>query len=181
MALAEPCVHRLTSAEYARMVDSGALEGLPVELVDGLLVDVTPQGTEHAAMLRALTRWLAARGDLLNIHMPLAAAAGWVPEPDVALAPDPGPAAHPTTAIVVVEIIVTARAEAERKLPGYARAGVPLVWLVDVPGRAVEELREPAGDGYRQRHTLRGDAVLDPAVEGIAPLTVGALLASAGM
>jgi hypothetical protein len=40
----EARVHRLSTAEYARMVDSGALDGLRIELLDGLLVDVSPQG-----------------------------------------------------------------------------------------------------------------------------------------
>lgn len=42
------------------MVDAGLLEGEPVELVDGLLVHVTPQGAEHATLVQRedLTRHL---------------------------------------------------------------------------------------------------------------------------
>lgn len=166
-------VHRWTSEDFDRMVEAGALEGVPVELIDGLIVDVTPQGTEHAAMIRALQWMLGAAGGELNIQMPLACADGWTPEPDVMLTPNPGPRAHPTTARLVVEVMVNAHAEARRKLPGYALAGVPEVWLVDVPARAVEV--HPAG------RVLRGDDVLDPAVDGITPFTVAALFARAGL
>jgi hypothetical protein len=39
---ATPTLHRLAPELYDRMVDAGLLEGEPVELVDGLLVHVTP-------------------------------------------------------------------------------------------------------------------------------------------
>jgi hypothetical protein len=45
---APPAVHRLSRHEYERMVERGALEGMPVELVDGFLVDVSPQAPQHA-------------------------------------------------------------------------------------------------------------------------------------
>ncbi len=41
---ATPTLHRLAPELYDRMVDAGLLEGEPIELVDGLLVHVTPQG-----------------------------------------------------------------------------------------------------------------------------------------
>jgi Uma2 family endonuclease len=181
MALADPAVHRLTTAEFERMVDSGALAGMPVELIDGLLLDVTAQGAEHADTIVALQRLLAARIELLRIQLPLACAEGWTPEPDVAVVAEPARGEHPRTARLVCEVMVGAHVEARRKLPGYAMAGVPLVWLVDVPARAVEELREPASEGFRTRRVLRGDDVLDSHVEGLAPFTVAQLLALAGV
>lgn len=181
MALAHPDVHRLTSAEYDRMVASGALESVRVELVDGLLVDVTPPGPEHSAAIQALTRLFAGRADLLRVQLPLACAEGWRPEPDVALAEPSGPTRHPPTAHLVVEVVVTARAEAERKLPGYALAAVPAVWLVDVPTRTAEVLTTPRSNGYADRASIRGEDPLDPAVSGIAPFSVRDLFAAAGM
>jgi len=51
------------------------------------------------------------------------------------------------------------------KVPLYARAGVPEVWLVDLVVEAVEALHDPAGDRYRiARVARRGEH-----------LTVGAL------
>jgi Uma2 family endonuclease len=45
----EASVHRLTTDEYERMVASGALEDVRVELLDGLLVDMRPQGSATRA------------------------------------------------------------------------------------------------------------------------------------
>jgi Uma2 family endonuclease len=36
-----------------------------------------------------------------------------------------------------------------KKLPLYARAGIPECWLVDLPGRAFWTYHAPAPEGYR--------------------------------
>ncbi len=46
------------------------------------------------------------------------------------------------------------------KLPAYAQAGVPEVWLVDLAGEGLEVLREPLVDGYRAIRRLgRGERI----------------------
>ena len=157
------------------MVDSGALDGQPVELVDGLLIHVTPQGSEHAAIVQALTQRLGARLDLLRVQMPLAVPGGR-PEPDIALA-ETSAREHPHTAHLVVEVMVSAHAEAHAKLPGYADAGIPFAWLVDVPARAVHTFSEPRGRTYGAERVLRAGDVLDSPVDGVAPIDVGELFA----
>ncbi len=169
-------LHRFSTAEYDRLVASGALEDVRVELLDGLLVDVSPPGPEHALVIQRLMRHFGARLDLLRIQQPLACAEGWTPEPDVALAADVGPHAHPASALLAVEVAVRNHAEARRKLPGYALARIPRVWFVDVPGSLVEVHGEPRGTAFARVELLRGDDALDPRVEGIAPLRVGELL-----
>ena len=124
------------------MVASGALDGEPVELVDGLLVHVTPQGADHAALVQRLTVHFAVRADLLRVQMPLAVPGGR-PEPDVALTETVTSREHPHTAALVVEVAVTSREDDLIKLPGYAHAGVATVWLVDVNGRVVHVFTDP--------------------------------------
>ena len=104
------------------MVASGVLDGEPVELVDGLLVHVTPQGSEHAALVQWLTRQLGARLDLLRVRMPLAVPGGR-PEPDVALAETTTSRERLHTAALVVEVAVTSQADDLAKLRGYATPG----------------------------------------------------------
>ena len=98
------------------MVDAGLLEGEPVELVDGLLVHVTPQGADHAALVQRLTRHFAARAELLRVQLPLAVPEGR-PGPDVALAHSAGIHEHPRTAALVVEVAVTSWGDDLAKLP----------------------------------------------------------------
>jgi Uma2 family endonuclease len=173
---ASPTLHRLSPELYDRLVDSGLLDGEQVELVDGLLVHVTPQGAEHAALVRRLMLAFVPRADLLRVQMPLAVPGGR-PEPDLALAEDAGPREHPRTAELVVEVAVTSRDNDLAKLPGYAEAGVKVVWVVDVPARAVHVFDEPLGRRYQRERVLRaGDTLLAP-VDGVPPLAVGDVFA----
>lgn len=175
MALADPSVHRFTSAQYAALVDSGALDGVPVELLDGLLVRMSPQSADHERVLRAVQQLLGGRPDLLAVQVPVRIADGWAPEPDVSLKPMP-PRGEPERPSLVVEVMVGQHAEARAKLPGYALVGIPQVWLVDVPARAVE-VHRPGGTV----EVLHGAGVLDPAVEGVEPFAVERIFALAGL
>jgi Uma2 family endonuclease len=176
VASSAPTLHRLDPEVYDRMVDSGALAGEPVELVDGLLIHKKPQGTEHSLLVHWLTHRLSARGDLLRVQLPLAVPGGR-PEPDLALAEMPDPRHYPDSAILVVEVMVSSHAESYAKLRGYADADVPLAWYVDVPARAVRVYSEPRGRGYGAERVLHAGDVLDAPVDGVAPIDVAELFA----
>jgi Uma2 family endonuclease len=172
--VALPTLHRLDPELYDRMVASGLLEGQPVELVDGLLVHVSPQGPEHAALIQWLTARFSARAELLRIQLPLAVPDGR-PEPDVALAENAGPHRHPDTAVLAVEVAVTAWRDALAKVPGYARAGVSTVWLVDVSKRTVHVHEGPEDGTYRVIRILRAGDTLPSPLDGIDEIAVGDL------
>ena len=174
VAISTPTLHRLSPDVYDRMVASGVLDGEPVELVEGLLVHVSPQGPEHAALIQWLTARLAARAELLRVQLPLAVPDGR-PEPDLALAQSTSARHHPETAELVVEVAQTSWAEDVAKLPSYARAGVPTAWLVDIPGRAVHVYERPHAGAYTVSSVLRDADTL--AAAGIQPFSVGELFA----
>ncbi len=159
---------------YDRLVDAGLLEGQPVELVDGLLVHVSPQGPEHAELIQWLTGRFAARGEMLRVQLPLAVPGGR-PEPDLALAERAGPHNHPASAALAVEIAVTAWRDALAKVPGYARAGVAMVWLVNVSERTVHVLELPDDGIYRLVRVLRAGDTLPSPLDGIDQIAVGDL------
>jgi len=169
-------VHPLTVDDLEAMVHAGILgEDDKVELLDGVLVEMSPQGSQHLA---AVTR--------LNMRLvPIAAAAGLVlspqcpldvlspislPEPDIAIAPDAGWDAYPVRAVLVIEVSMTSRAvDLGRKAAIYAAAGIPEYWVLDLTDRRLVVHRAPAGDGYTDM------AVLTDADEVTAtrlPLTV---------
>jgi len=173
----EETVHRISTVEYERMVESGALEDMRVELLDGLLVDMSPQGEVHARAINAVMRMCAARLDMLRVQMPLSVAEGWMPEPDVALAEmDADPTRRPSTALLVVEVAVSSQAVDRRKALAYARARVPRYWLVDLPAGVVVAHTEPTEDGYAVVARLAGDDLLDAGVDGVEVTTVAELL-----
>lgn len=167
-------VHRITTVEYTRMVDSGALEELRVELLDGQLVDMSPQGNEHARIIQALTVAFGPRVDLLHVQLPVELEDGWVPEPDVALATRPG-GRHPTTAWLVVEVAASGLPIAFRKAFAYARANVDRYWIVDVDSQRVIEHLQAGPDGYALTNVRTGNDRLATGVADIDAVRVGDL------
>jgi Uma2 family endonuclease len=171
-------IHRLDVETYNQMVASGALEGEPVELLEGLLVEVmSPQSPEHAAVIEELERHFASAEARLRTQLPLEVLPDSEPEPDLALvAEKPPPRRHPRTALLVVEVAVSSH-QADRgvKAKQYATAGVPIYWLVDVPGKAVEVRSDPGPEGYRGLEVFGLGASVPSPTPGVADLDVAAL------
>jgi Uma2 family endonuclease len=172
-------LHRLDLETYERMVASGALEGEHIELLDGLVVDVSPQSPSHAAVVEALTEHFAHSGLRMRVQLPLRIPPDCEPEPDIALLAQRPPAgAHPDTALLVVEVAVTShRLDRGRKAERYAQADIPAYWLVDVPGRAVEVRTQPGPHGYKHCEIYREGRVVPSSLDGLVALDVAALLA----
>ena len=149
----------LKRVEYDRMVELGLFADERVELLRGALVQMTPQGSHHAEVVRRLTRlFVPAIGDraVACIQMPLAVSEDSEPEPDFAIVP-PGDysQAHPTTALLVIEVADSSRRkDREIKSALYAAARIPEYWLVDQVERVVEVRTQPARGRYRSMVTF---------------------------
>jgi len=158
---------RFTVGEYHRMGEAGIFtEDDRVELIDGEIVQMTPIGSRHAACVKRLIRLLAtAVGDraVLGAQDPVVLGPDSEPQPDVTLArprPDFYAGGHPGPGDVwlLVEVTdTTAPFDRTVKVPLYARAGIPEVWLVDLAGQSVEIYRQPSGGAYADvQRTARG-------------------------
>jgi Uma2 family endonuclease len=170
-------LHRLDVETYDRMVASGALEGRRVELLDGLLVEVSPHSPEHARAIQLLTRELSKAHAYVRVQLPLEVQPDSEPEPDLALvAEDCDAMRHPRSALLAVEVAVSShRLDRGPKARMYAAAGVPTYWLVDLPGRRLEVRTDPCPGGYRRCDTYGlGERVPSPA-EGVPDLPVDSL------
>jgi Uma2 family endonuclease len=162
--------HRFTVDEYHRMGQAGVFrEDDRVELIRGHIVEMTPIGPEHAGcvdyLAHALDRGLASRA-IVRVQNPVVLDRHVELQPDLALLrPRPGfyRNAHPGPAdtLLIVEVADTSlQYDREEKLALYAEAGIPEVWLVDLPGKVIETYREPRGGGYRVARTARrGESV----------------------
>lgn len=172
-------VHRIDVETYNRIVASGALEGQRVELLDGLIVEMSPQKPSHAATIEALTRHFARAKARLRVQLPLEVPPGCEPEPDLALlAEKPPPGCHPRSALLVVEVAVSSHMiDRNVKARQYARAGIPVYWLVDVPGRAVEVRTQPDPDGYSDCELYHEGSPVPSPLPGVDDLSVAALVA----
>ena len=140
----------MTRGQYDALVDTGLLEGEPVELLEGVLVQVSPQGEQHTDAVMLLTRCLVPRLPepwFLRVQSPLAATDRSEPEPDLAVA-QRTVGRHPSTAALVIEVSVSShRTELSVKAGVYA-AAVTEYWVLDLPAREVVVHTQPGPSGY---------------------------------
>ena len=140
------------------MVDLGFFEAERIELLSGLLIAREPQGTYHSEAISRLNALfsVALQGRAaVRTQLPFALDDDSEPEPDLALVP-PGSyrSAHPTTALLIVEVADTSL-EKDEKIKGalYASGAVQEYWIVDVRAQCV--LRFCNADGGRWQRTER--------------------------
>jgi len=167
--------HEFTVEEVERMAEVGAFdEGPKVELLDGELVDVSPQGPEHAALHTELGDRLAsayAEAAHVRRQCPVRAGSRSLPEPDVAVVPGnvrDYRARHPEghELVLAVEVSVSSQALDRKKARIYAAAGVPVYWWLDVTARTLTVHEEPSDTGYRRTSVLSAaDEVVLPGTE----------------
>ena len=153
--------------EYYRMAEAGILtENDRVELIDGEIIKMSPIGSRHAACVKGLIQLLPQRMGataLLSVQDPIRLNDFSEPEPDVALLrprSDRYVQAHPmpSDVLLVIEVAdTTALSDRNVKVPLYARAGIPEVWLIDLPQDLIEVYAQPADSVYQvQRQARRG-------------------------
>jgi Uma2 family endonuclease len=156
---------RFTVDEVTRMVEQGILgDDERVELLDGELVVVSPQGPEHAARVAALVQRLAdAYRGLAHVRpqVPLHAGTHSLPEPDLAVVkgqPLDYLDHHPVGAesLLIIEIARTSQAIDHRKARIYAAARGPVYWIVDLAARRIEVFSEPSEHGMFDRRRVLG-------------------------
>src|SRR5919109_2157297 len=144
---------RWRRVEYQRLVDVGAFDREPLELIGGQLIVAEPKGSEHAAAVdMAYVALLAAipAGWTVRGQNPVALDDESAPEPDLAVVAGP-PAdfrhAHPTRPALVIEVAESSL-QFDRVTKGslYARAGIVDYWIVNLEDRVVEVYRDPGPD-----------------------------------
>jgi Uma2 family endonuclease len=152
----------LSVEEYHRMVAAGILdEDERVELLEGVIVAMTPQSVPHARRIEWLTRYLVRTlGDEYAVRpqLPLTLGNRNEPEPDLAVVrvESTSEDRHPSGAVLVVEVAgESLRRDRRVKAAVYARAGIPEYWIVNLEARDVEVLSDPdpATGTYRKTRT----------------------------
>jgi Uma2 family endonuclease len=168
-----PLTHRrFTVDEFHRMVEARILtEDDRVELLDGEIVEMSPISPRHAGCVKHLARLLvgaAGPTGFVGVQDPIVLGPHGQPQPDVAvLRPraDDYRRAHPgpLDVVLVVEVADTSiHRDRSTKVPLYAAAGLPEVWLVDLPAETIDVFRDPRGGVYRHRRTAGRGETLSP-------------------
>ncbi len=155
---------RFSVDEFHQMAEAGIFgEGDRVELLAGEVVEMTPIGSRHAAAVDRLNRILSSRlapSFIVRVQNPVRLDEHSEPQPDLAalrFRSDFYAEAHPGPGdvLVVVEVADTS-AELDRvlKVPLYARAGIPEVWVLELGPGVADVYRQPAVEGYQEHRRL---------------------------
>ncbi len=171
-------MHRFTVDQYHRMIQAGVLtENDRVELLEGWIVDKMPQHPPHSTTIAVLRRHLSEKLPeqwVLRLQSPVSLP-GSEPEPDLAVARGPDEryfSAHPGPDEIAVVIEVsdhTLDYDRAVKARIYARARIPIYWIVNLRGAQVEVYSQPrAGKvaAYRQRQLIGGKDALSVVIAG---------------
>ncbi|GAA5338581.1 Uma2 family endonuclease [Thermus antranikianii] len=163
---------RFTREEYHRLLEAGVIqEDERVELIEGTVVEMGPIGNQHTAVvkrLNALFHQTLAGQALVGVQGPIRLSPLSEPQPDLVLLrprPDFYAQDHPGPEDIVLLVEVAEASlgyDRQVKLPLYAQAGIPEVWLVNLGERRVEVYRNPLGGGYQEMRELGPEDTLSP-------------------
>jgi Uma2 family endonuclease len=158
--------------EYHRMGEVGILTDEDrVELIDGEILKMSPIGARHMRCVMFLNEAFVRRLDGRAVVSPqnsLRLHRRTEPQPDVVLLRPPlaryaRTIPGPNDTLLVVEVADTSQyRDRVVKLPRYAAAGVPGVWIVDLDAAVVDVHREPSPKGYRSSRRAEGGEEVAP-------------------
>ncbi|MDJ1170333.1 Uma2 family endonuclease [Roseofilum sp. BLCC_M154] len=154
-----------TVDEYHRMGTTGILpESDRTELIRGEIIQKSRITPIHASYVDRLTRlfllqlgervWVRGQNTIVLDNTS-------EPEPDLCLLRpradfyrDGHP--QPEDIFLLVEVAdTTLRGDRDIKIPLYAQAQIPEVWLLNIPEQCLEIYRQPAPEGYQQVQRLQ--------------------------
>ena len=156
-----------------------------MELIDGLLVDMSPKSPAHENAIAWLLKLLVRSLDLDRFEVRVRAALTTgtsEPEPDImVIEPDAPRPYHPGTAALIIEVAVSSqKRDLRHKPPIYANAGVPDYWVVDLDAGRVVVHGSPRDGAYEHTEIVGTGGELVASRLDLPPISVAELLASAG-
>lgn len=165
---------RFSVEEYYELARIGILgPDERVELIEGQIIPMSPAGSRHAELVSRFTHALMAglpEDVRIRPQCPVRFDGFSELEPDLALvrvttegfwARHP----HPKEVLLIVEVAESSlRRDRHVKLPLYARAGIPEVWIVDVATLRMEVHRQPDDGAYREVAIHDREASVSPAL-----------------
>ncbi len=147
--------HSFTVDDFMVMVNAGLFEDQRVELLGGMIVDMSPPDPKHEFSIDVLTEKLAHTfyeqalvrvQNSVDVELP-----EWLPQPDVALVQRRDYSVtrpKPADIFLLIEVANTSLKLLGRKRSIYARVGIKNYWVADISAERWTIHREPKGERY---------------------------------
>lgn len=162
--------HQFTVSDYHRMIESGIFkENDRVELLDGEIYQMSPFGPMHIKLTNRLTKILVQQvGDdaIVSVQNTVQLNDWSEPQPDIAIVHPrvdsyDGELIQANDVYLLIEIADSSlHYDREEKLPRYASAAIPEVWIIDVKQHMIEQYTQPLEHQYTLLHRwLKGQTL----------------------
>ena len=155
--------HRFTTKEYFSIGESETPLYTKTELINGVIYDMVPPGPNHSYTVGELAKQLiiALKNKVIRQEQPIQLLPSDAPQPDIAIlreSPDRYRSAHPTAQDVIALIEVsdsTLSYDTGDKMKLYARAEIPLYFVVDISGKLIWQFSTPDKHSYENQEQCR--------------------------
>lgn len=149
--------------DYHRMIEAGILQGRPVELLAGEIVEMSPETPLHYTTAKRGAKYLEAllSGQAeVRFNGPITLTNS-EPEPDIAIVRLPESAyreRHPAPEDIfwIVEVAKTSlKQDLEIKASIYAMAEIQEYWVLDLSAEQLIAFRNPQAGQYVEKHSIK--------------------------
>jgi Uma2 family endonuclease len=161
--------YRWTITRYHKAVEAGIFEGQPLELLDGDLIEISPEGIPHAGISSDAADYLREMlGSQVKVReaKPITLPNDSEPEPDIAIVKPLGNLyktdRHPKVDDIfwVIEYANTSlEKDLQFKDKIYAQAGIVEYWVVNLKTQALVVFRNPMDGEYQSQETMASGTV----------------------
>jgi Uma2 family endonuclease len=159
-----------TVDEYYRMGEAGIFHPeARLELIEGEIIEMSPVGDRHIACVNRATAFFTARlagKVMVSVQNPVRLSRYTEPQPDILLARPradyyAGKRISPEDTFLVIEISdTTVRYDRNRKMPLYAKSGVPELWIENLQEDVILVYRNPGPETFSTSLVFhRGESV----------------------
>ena len=162
--------------EWHELVESGVLEGKPVELLEGEIIEMSPEGIPHRStnhkVVKYLRKLLDGLAEVYESH-PITLDNS-EPEPDIAIVRLPENIydthhPYPEDIYWLIEIAnKTLKLDLEQKSKIYARNGIREYWVIDLVNTKLIIHTQSNGEFYSQVQELTTGVIYSQAFPNVA-------------
>lgn len=167
-----------TIEDYHRMIAAGILDDRHVELLNGEIVEMSPEGIPHASLssdaadyLRSLLTGRAKIREAKPVTLPPNDSE---PEPDIAIVELPSGIYHahhpyPENIFWLIEYSDSSlKKDLEVKPETYAAAGIREYWVINLKAKELIVFRSPTLAGYQSEQTYTSGSISPLAFQDVS-------------